>query len=411
MNVFPEIKSHLVAVFERYTHVLDSELQQRACEYYAISLRPEDDELLQTMCEEMPPFPARESTLLARLNKKVGDTEDKRTWVIGGKEANEELETKKLGRRATLLNAKPGSAATSDITNDLAGLDLSNKPLPAAGEGSSSAALVHEAAPPGSASQLTTNPNIERWYERLTYSSEALLYEDVQLQIGYKSEFHGHLGRVALYFGNKLSAPLTSFTATVDIADPEALSVSFAKIPPSTVTPRLQTQQILNIECKNVFTTPPVLRISYLAGSLQTINLRLPIVITKFLEPVKLAPQEFFERWKLIGGPPREAQDIFTIRLVGGVVDTERQRKVVEGNRFQMLPDVDPNQVNCVGAGVLHMSTGGKVGCLLRVEPNAGARVGFPPLRYPNYTDKANSYVGLRSEARQKSYREKSCAC
>lgn len=364
VNVFPEIKPHLVQVFERYSHVLDSELQQRACEYYAIASRPEEDELLQNICEEMPPFPARESTLLARLNKKQGDTEDKRTWVIGGKEANEELDTKKkAGKRATLEG--PGSK-TGDILSDLQGLDLS-APNGAQANG--------ETPAPAPSVQITTSPNIERWYERLTYTSEALLYEDVQIQIGYKSEFHGHLGRVALYFGNKLSAPLESFTATIDVPDPEALSVVFAKIPPSTVTPRLQTQQVLNVECKNVFTSPPILRISYLAGALQTINIRLPIVITKFLEPVKLAPSEFFERWKLIGGPPREVQEVFTINLLSGVVDTERQKKVIEGSRFLLLPEVDPNQVNCVGAGVLHMSTGGKVGCLLRVEPSAAAKV------------------------------------
>ncbi|KAG8914497.1 hypothetical protein FRC00_012999 [Tulasnella sp. 408] len=364
VNVFPEIKPHLVQVFERYSHVLDSELQQRACEYYAIASRPEEDELLQNICEEMPPFPARESTLLARLNKKQGDTEDKRTWVIGGKEANEELDTKKkAGKRATLEG--PGSKA-GDILSDLQGLDLS------APNGAQANGETPASGPPV---QITTSPNIERWYERLTYTSEALLYEDVQIQIGYKSEFHGHLGRVALYFGNKLSAPLESFTATIDVPDPEALSVVFAKIPPSTVTPRLQTQQVLNVECKNVFTSPPILRISYLAGALQTINIRLPIVITKFLEPVKLAPSEFFERWKLIGGPPREVQEVFTINLLSGVVDTERQKKVIEGSRFLLLPDVDPNQVNCVGAGVLHMSTGGKVGCLLRVEPSASAKL------------------------------------
>ncbi|KAG8899530.1 hypothetical protein FRB99_006583 [Tulasnella sp. 403] len=340
INVFPEIKPNLLQVFERYCHVLDSELQQRACEYLAIASRPEEDELLQNICEEMPPFPARESTLLARLNRKQGDTEDKRTWIIGGKEANEDLEAKKNAtkRKATL---DTGGATASNILSDLQGLDLSAPasqqtptsstitPAPAGDLISDTTAAAPQPAKPSV--QLTVSPNVDRWFERLTYSSEALLYEDIQLQIGYKSEYHGHLGRVALYFGNKMNTPLTSFTATIDIADSEALSVAFAKIPPSTVTPRLQTQQILNIECKNIFTTPPILRLSYLAGSLQTVNLRLPIVISKFFEPVKLAPPEFFERWKLIGGPPRESQEIFPITLVGGVVNTERQRKVIEG--------------------------------------------------------------------------------
>ncbi len=89
VNVFPEIKAQLINIFERYRHVLDSELQQRACEFYALASRPDDDELLQNVCEEIPPFPPRESALLSRLNKKHGATEDKRTWVHGGKDVNQ----------------------------------------------------------------------------------------------------------------------------------------------------------------------------------------------------------------------------------------------------------------------------------------------------------------------------------
>lgn len=36
---------------------------------------------------------------------------------------------------------------------------------------------------------------------------------------------------------------------------------------------------------------------------------------------------------------------------------------------------IDPNPVNAVAAGVLHMSAGGKVGCLLRLEPNKDAKL------------------------------------
>ncbi|KAG9104756.1 hypothetical protein FRC06_011238 [Ceratobasidium sp. 370] len=367
-NVFPEIKQELLQIFDRYRHVLDSELQQRACEYFVIASRPDDDVLLQNVCEEMPPFPARESALLGRLNQKHGDTGDKRTWVIGGKDVNVDRET---ARKSTLpLNGgfadqavtASNTTSTSEVMNSLAGLDLTSadvskpevKPTP----------------------KLTTNPDIERWYEKLTRAPEGVLYEDVQLQIGVKSEYHGHLGRVALYFGNKLSAAMTSFTATVDIGDKEALSVSFAKIPPTTVNPKTQSQQLLHVECKSMFTNPPILNVSYMAGSLQSINLRLPIVITKFYEGVKLGQAEFFERWKLVGGPPREAQCIFPVHVdSSGSLETERQKKVISGAGLRILDDIDPNPVNIVAAGVLHMSASGKVGCLLRLEPNAAAKL------------------------------------
>lgn len=176
--------------------------------------------------------------------------------------------------------------------------------------------------------------------------------------------------------GNKVSAPLTSFTTTVSVSDPEALSISFAKISPSTIAPRTQTQQLLHVECKKMFTTPPILTVSFLAGSHQTIRIRLPVVVTKFLEHVKLGQADFFERWKLIGGPPREAQTVFPVDLNGAnQLDLVKNRQVVSGHNLNILDGIDPNPNNLVAAGVLHMSVEGKVGCLLRVEPNRDAKV------------------------------------
>jgi AP-2 complex subunit alpha len=386
VNVFPEIKPQLVNIFDRYRHVLDTELQQRACEYYAICLRPDDDDLLPRICEEMPPFPERESALLGRLHAKHGDTNDKRIWIIGGKDANLDRETTtRLGtirRPRKGGTAPPGNAnATPDLVADtsehpssvsdggvlasLAGLNLSGPTT------DSEASAVGTNAP-----RFERNVSIDRWFERLTYSPEGVLFEDVQIQIGVKSEFHGHLGRVALYFGNKMLSALTSFTAIVDGFDPDALSVTFAKIPQTVIHPTSQSQQLLQGECKNIFTAPPILQVSFVAGALQTHRIQLPIVLSKFFEPVRLTPEDFFERWKLIGGPPREAQQIFPIRLdSSGSVESTKQQKIVLGSRFQILPDVDPNPTNIVAAGVFHMSVGGKVGCLLRVEPNREAKV------------------------------------
>ncbi|KAF7436818.1 hypothetical protein PC9H_003651 [Pleurotus ostreatus] len=368
VNVFPEIKPQLLTIFDRYRHVLDAELQQRACEFYALASRPDDDELLQNVCEEMPPFPPRVSALLGRLNRKLGDTEDKRTWVHGGKEANlDRAVTKKRTENGT--DAATATADGSDILNSLAGLDLTSTSQTQLGS-------TEDSFPSDKAPRLTSGPNIDRWFDKLVYNAEGVLYEDVQLQIGIKSRYQGHIGQLAIYMGNKVSAPLTSFTTTVHVPDPNALTASFAKIPPSTIPPLTQTQQLLHIECKKAFTSPPILTISFLAGSHQTITVRLPVVLTKFFEHVSLGQADFFERWRLIGGPPREAQAIFPVELTSsGQLDLVKNRNVVAGHGLNILADIDPNPSNLVGAGVLHMSVDGKVGCLLRVEPNREAKL------------------------------------
>ena len=366
MNVFPEIKPQLLNIFERYRHVLDAELQQRACEFYALASRPEEDELLQNICEEMPPFPPRVSALLGRLNIKHGDTEDKRTWIHGGKEANLDRD---IGKQKVEGSTSAVLVPSHDILGSLAGLDISTSPVGASLDASGPATSDNHP-------RLSTGPNVDRWFDKLTYTPEGVLYEDDQVQIGVKSRYQGHIGQLAVYVGNKVSAPLTSFTTTIHVSDPDALSVTFAKMPPSIISPRAQTQQLLHVECKNMFSSPPILSISYLAGSHQTIALRLPIIVTKFFEHVKLGPSEFFERWKLIGGPPREAQSVFPLELSStGQLDLDKHRGVVSGHRLNVLDGIDPNPNNLVAAGVLHMAVEGKVGCLLRLEPNREAKV------------------------------------
>jgi AP-2 complex subunit alpha len=381
VNVFPEIKPQLFNIFERYRHVLDADLQQRACEFYALASRPDDDELLQNVCEEMPPFPPRVSALLGRLNRKHGDTEDKRTWIHGGKEANLEREVTKRKTLGPEANGNPLATTTvlsdnQDIMGSLAGLDISASPSQTGGN------LIQESPMSPDADntpRLSAGPNLDRWFDKLTYNAEGVLYEDVQIQIGVKSRYQGHIGQLAVYMGNKVSAALTSFTTTIHVSDPDAVSVTFAKIPPSTIAPHTQTQQLLHVECKKMFSTPPILSVSFLAGSHQTIAVRLPIVITKFFEHVKLGQADFFERWKLIGGPPREAQSVFPIELSStGQLDLVHHRQVVSGHRLNVLDDIDPNPNNLVSAGVLHMSVEGKVGCLLRLEPNREAKVCIP---------------------------------
>jgi AP-2 complex subunit alpha len=379
VNVFPEIKPQLVNVFERYRHVLDAELQQRACEFYALALRPEDDEVLQNVCEEMPPFPARQSALLGRLNRKTGDTQDTRTWVHGGKEANVARDESKVPKPTIapngVTNGTTAASSADDIVNSLAGLDMSAGTVPA----TPATMLVPQTfATPSSTmpADLAIGPNVERWFEKLAYNADGVLYEDVQIQLGVKSRYHGHIGQLAIYLGNKISAPMTSFTTTIQSPDPEALSVTFAKMPPTAVAPRTQTQLLLQVECKKPFSAPPIMTISFLAGSHQSISLRVPVVVTKFFEHITLGQADFFERWKVIGGPPRESQSIFPIKLTSsGNIDIERQQKVVSGHRFNILQGIDPNPNNIVGAAVLHTSGAGKVGCLLRVEPNKDAKV------------------------------------
>lgn len=374
VNLFPEIKPQLLQVFRAYSHSLDSELQQRACEYLALATMPTDD-LLRTVCDEMPPFPERTSALLSRLHQKHATTSDKRTWVVGGKDANADPKEFSLVRSNTGLKRSftepvrkdrtPGAAngtnGVNTLSSDLAGLDMNidtNKVLKA----------------PNLASAAHLSPDWEIGYNRLLLRAEGVLYEDAQIQIGLRTEYRGQLGCLIFYFTNRSSFPMGSFTTTLDNRSAEQLKTDIKGLPDTTIAPDGQTQQTIMFEAKNVFANPPTIRVSYLAGALQGLTLQLPVYLHKYMDPAELSAEDFFKRWKQIGGAPREAQRIFGLRNKNYTMNMGFVRKVVQGFRWGILDGVDPNAKNIVGATVLH-TTEGKFGCLLRLEPNFDTHV------------------------------------
>lgn len=382
VNLFPEIKPQLINQFEIYSHTLDSEMQQRACEYRALATMPTDD-LLRTVCDEMPPFPERQSALLSRLHQKHANTSDRRTWVVGGKDANAD--------NAELGMAKPGikrsfsagvaqagganGAAHSNGASDLAGLDM-NAPGPTEPK---------MLKTPNLASAAHLSPGWEKGFKKLMLRADGVLYEDGQLQIGIRSEYRGQMACIIAYFGNKTPAPVTSFTTTLDLDESEKgkLTWDTKTLPDSTIEPGSQAQQVIMFEAKSVFEKSPTVRVSYLAGALQSLTLKLPIAIHKFMDPADLSAEDFFKRWKQIGAGSREAQEIFG--LAPGPDKTRRITedfvlRTVKGFRLRVLDMVDPNPKNVVGASVLHTSGGGKFGCLMRLEPNYDSQVCSTPL-------------------------------
>ena len=375
VNLFPEIKTQLLQVFRAYSHSLDSEIQQRACEYLTLACQP-TDELLRTVCDEMPPFPERESALLSRLHQKHARTSDKRTWIPGGKDANADQKEFSLATKPTLkrsftnpaqspttespINGLPGSRSA----NDLVGLDMR-------------AADAKPTKTPNLASAAHLSPGWERGYNRLLLTNEGVLYEDPQIQVGVRSEYRAQMACVILYFKNKAPTAITSFTTTLDVAANEKSKLTYdvKSLPETTLQEGAQAQQMIMFEAKQVFTKSPTIRISYLAGALQALTIAIPLTVHKFMEGAELSADDFFRRWKQIGGPPREAQKVFGCKDRSKRLTPDHVDKVVRGFRWGVLEGVDPKKGNYVGAGVLHTAEGGKFGCMLRLEPNYETQV------------------------------------
>ncbi|KAK5943319.1 hypothetical protein PMZ80_004326 [Knufia obscura] len=372
VNLFPEIKPQLLQMFRFYSYSPDSELQQRACEYLTLATLPTDD-LLRTVCDEMPPFSERASILLQRLHKKSVGTSERRTWLVGGKDANAEKEVLQAqqtglkrsfttivnGGRSAAANGTPqpngqSTPSTNGASKDLEGLDLLSS---------------DEVKAPNLATAAHLSPDWELGFNNLYFRDEGVLFEDSQIQVGLRQEYRGHMGVVKIYFTNKAAFSVGSFTTTLDNTSPSTLKIDTKNLPDSNVGAQSQTQQTVVCTALGPFAEGPTIRISYLAGALQGYTLRLPVLVHRYMDPSELSAEDFFKRWRQIGGGAMEAQSTFGLKDPTMSMDDGVTKSIVTDFRWKVLDNVDPNASNIVGCAVFQMEKG-KMGCLMRLEPN-----------------------------------------
>uniref|UniRef100_A0A3Q2PV66 AP-2 complex subunit alpha n=1 Tax=Fundulus heteroclitus TaxID=8078 RepID=A0A3Q2PV66_FUNHE len=358
INLFPEVKGTIQDVLRSDSQLrnADVELQQRAVEYLRLSCIASTD-ILATVLEEMPPFPERESSILAKLKKKKGssklpDLDDSRRTVNGSSEHAEDTE-------AVNINVNQGPIHTStDILN------LNSTP-------SSGASLLVDVF--SDMANPAPTEGSEDHFPRFVCKNNGVIYENQLLQIGLKSEYRQNLGRMYVFYGNKTSTQFLSFSTSVtsDIVLSSHLSVQAKPVDPL-IEAGAQVQQILNIECVSDFSDAPVLNIQFrYGGTLQNIAVKLPVMLNKFFQPTEMASQDFFQRWKQLGAPQQEVQKIFKAQ---NQMDTDVAKAKLLGFGVALLDGVDPNPANFVGAGIIHTKTT-QVGCLLRLEPNTQAQM------------------------------------
>ncbi|XP_049321420.1 AP-2 complex subunit alpha-2 isoform X2 [Astyanax mexicanus] len=376
INLFPEVKGTIQEVLRSDSQLrnADVELQQRAVEYLRLSCIATTD-ILATVLEEMPPFPERESSILAKLKKKKGsgtvsDIEDSR------KERNVNANANVNGSSDhTITNTS--AKVTSSPSSDLLGLGNSSAVNSASPPTSSHAAsllvdVFSESLPVAALGSASAHV-IEENFSRFVCKNNGVLFESQLLQIGLKSEFRQNLGRMYIFYGNKTSTQFLNFSSSVVCPEPLSSQLNIhMKAADPVLDGGAQLQQILNIECISDFVEAPVLNIQFrYGGSTQNISVRLPVTLNKFFQPTEMTSQDFFQRWKQLSAPQQEVQKIFKAKHS---MDTEITKAKIIGFGTALLDGVDPNPSNFVGAGVIHTKTI-QVGCLLRLEPNTQAQM------------------------------------
>ncbi|KAM3864492.1 AP-2 complex subunit alpha-2 isoform 3-T3 [Diretmus argenteus] len=369
INLFPETKATIQEVLRSDSQIRNSdvELQQRAVEYLKLSSIASTD-VLATVLEEMPPFPERESSILAKLKKKKGPGAVSVAELEEGKREGGELNGG-ADRGADTGAMATSNASTPSPSADLLGL-RSVAPVGSAAPSTGSLLVdVFSEAGPAAPSAAVNDDG----FLRFVCKNNGVLFENQLLQIGIKSEYRQNLGRMYLFYGNKTSVQFASFTTTVSCPGElqSHLNVQTKPVEPL-VEGGAQVQQVLNIECLTDFCDAPLLNIKFrYGGALQNLTLKLPVTINKFFQPTEMTSHDFFQRWKQLSQPQQEAQKIFK---ASHGMDTEVLKAKLLGLGSALLDNVDPNPENYVCAGVIQ-TKGQQVGCLLRLEPNAQAQM------------------------------------
>ena len=185
INLFPEIKSDIQTILKSHSNIrsADAEIQQRTVEYLQLS-QIASTEVLATVLEEMPPFPERESSILATLKKK-------KPGMTAPEKAKRDS------------NAASNSVISKDVSADLLGLANSdqvsqpqtNSNLLVDLFGDSSSLVEANPATNGlsSASANGVIHSNEECIQKLLCRSNGILFENSLVQIGLKSDYKQNL--------------------------------------------------------------------------------------------------------------------------------------------------------------------------------------------------------------------------
>ncbi|CAI4225386.1 unnamed protein product [Auanema sp. JU1783] len=366
-NLFPEIKHIIQKVFQTDHNLRnpDAELQQRAVEYLNMSQVTSSD-VLATILEEMPPFPEKESSLLAKL---------KRT-----KPQVEEFETvEKEKKTKPVLSAIMSTDIPDDSpVNRSSDLGVAKTAAPLLDIFGGSTASPTASASPSTVAEPVTGIENSQDYLKFVIKNNGVLYEDDFIQIGCKMETRTNLARLGMFYGNKTTFTFEEFVPQINCLGPLANQLQAqAKPIDGIIAAGSQVQQLINFICVSEFSQPPTLNIQFkyndLNGQSHNFNksFYLPVFVNKFFEPTEMTSEQFFARWKTLSLQSQESQKVFSAKQP---IDMENVKQKLMGIGAKVLPDVDPNPVNFVCAGIVHTKAL-QIGTLIRLEPNKQAQM------------------------------------
>ncbi|KAL1557664.1 AP-2 complex subunit alpha-1-like [Salvia divinorum] len=407
-----ELQKQIWAIFRKYESCIDAEIQQRAVEYLALSMK---GAALMDILAEMPKFPERQSSLIRKAEDSEADTAEQSAIKLRAQQqtsnalvltdqrpengtqpapqlglvkvptmTNTDESTSGQGfshANGTLavVDPQPPSTPSPDLLGDLLGPSAIEGPpgtapqsdpsVPSSLEGGSNLDALALAPVEEQTSTVQPIGDIGEKFRALCLKDSGVLYEDVYIQIGIKADWRGHHGRVILFLGNKNTAPLVSVQAL--ILPPSHLKTELSLVP-DTIPPRAQVQCPLEVVNLQPSRDSAVLDFSYKFGTnVVNVKLRLPAVLNKFLQPILVSPEEFFPQWRSLSGPPLKLQEV--VRGVRPMLLAE-MANLFSSLHLTVCPGLDPNANNLVVSTTFYSESTRAMLCLIRIETDPADR-------------------------------------
>lgn len=412
----PVLHERIGELFEQEGNSFSPEIQQRALEYSAV-IKTGNTELLKSLTSAMPPFTSKGSPLIARLGTLH---ELKESFILPEYRSSSPLRNSRSPSPSRPLAPSPRKtpqrlASIPALTPSKVSLTPSRASLSASRTslGGSTSSLISPTKVPrpppsrkltsasGSSNRLSTysNNSVNRlsvysnssslfetehtdvsllssgWedgYYRLCRFDQGIFYENSMMVIVYRLKRERSVLHVSLTFSNKSPYKISGLVSEMAAVSDAGYSVKTLNHPDSTITEGGKTKQEFDVTLNSMFqnSSCPTLVVSFMAGSLNTVNLRVPTILLKGISAgAPLSKLDFFMRWSQIDqGLGLQGQGQVIVELAKPTI-TSILGRFVSNIGLENLREVDDNQLNVVGAGILNMISSAAA-VLLRIEPN-----------------------------------------
>lgn len=347
------LKSNIIKILRLEVNSINLELQQRSFEYLTLIQKLNTKagySFYDIIFEETPVFNTSENKLLLKLAKR-------NPTLTGGFVKSTDNLTEKL-QQGTSVN---------QVNEDLKTLDLAHDPLDKNSKEQKSS-LQHKSEGP-----LT--PKWQQGFFRLFEYNQGVFFESslikIILRVNKSNIDQRDSSTFTLTFTNKSPQDISSFTISLTnykTVKPDVV-VTLTELPNSNIPIDNKTSCSLSINLRTPyvkFDEIPNLRVQFNSGgAFNSIRLKLPIFLTKFLKPTKLTPDQFNQHWFKVDALGKEGE---SNRVIPNKLDVDISwlGRFIEKLGFSLVDISEEGDITA--SGILHTTSKGNSGVLLKAQ-------------------------------------------